>query len=273
MTTSQSGSLSPVFLLGLHRGGTTFVQRLLNCHRDLVVWGENAGILNDYASMFERLRHAPIEKVDASGFAEFSQHATQFIAWANPFSTKELLEVIAAQINTLYSRSGLISRWGIKEIRYCKSTTLEFLKALYPEAKFLFLVRDPMAIYMSRLHVAWGDLPSNQQACEHAQAFLNEFGGTVATMKQFCAANPRQAVMLEVEQFFEGRIAFARLLQFLDLAPDRYRKDLAEKVRSTRVGSSYSDVGRRIDPRVVEIYRSALRQVVRDYRGLGKGSS
>jgi hypothetical protein len=35
-------------LLGFQRGGTTFTQRLLNCRNEVLLWGENHGIVGGY---------------------------------------------------------------------------------------------------------------------------------------------------------------------------------------------------------------------------------
>ena len=40
-----------MFLLTLHRGGGTVLARVLNCHPDLVIWGEHVGLINRLAEI------------------------------------------------------------------------------------------------------------------------------------------------------------------------------------------------------------------------------
>jgi hypothetical protein len=41
----------PVFVFTVHRSGGTVLGRVLNCHPDLVIWGEHGGILNKFAEI------------------------------------------------------------------------------------------------------------------------------------------------------------------------------------------------------------------------------
>jgi hypothetical protein len=41
----------PVFLLTLHRGGGTVLARVLNCHPDLMIWGEHVGLIDRLAAI------------------------------------------------------------------------------------------------------------------------------------------------------------------------------------------------------------------------------
>ena len=41
----------PVFVCGPHRSRSTYLQRLLNIHPGLVVWGEHGGLINRLAEL------------------------------------------------------------------------------------------------------------------------------------------------------------------------------------------------------------------------------
>jgi hypothetical protein len=65
---SPDPSLSPVFLLTLHRGGGTVLARVLNCHSDLVIWGEHVRLINRLAEiddMVTRVGLMIVPKTDA----------------------------------------------------------------------------------------------------------------------------------------------------------------------------------------------------------------
>ena len=72
MVMSNINSSQPIFVLGFHRGGTTFVQRLLNCHEKVTIWGENGGIISDLRVMSERYAKSPAVKVDVEQYRDFS---------------------------------------------------------------------------------------------------------------------------------------------------------------------------------------------------------
>jgi hypothetical protein len=252
METCAPAELEPVFLLGFHRGGTTFVQRLLNCHLDLVVWGEQGGMLNELARMHQCLKSAPLVKVDAADYAGFADFAETFEPWASPATAGEMLRLSARHLDQIYSDCGGIARWGLKEIRYNNDATLHFLMALFPRARFLFLRRDPLAVYRSRLHVRWSEDFTGQDMAEHAREFYREYRYEFGAMERFRAVNGRNVMMLETEDIAQRRVSWEEILAFLDLAPDRYRANMAEKVYAKRVGSSFGDVGKTVDPGLVE---------------------
>jgi len=56
-----------VFLLTVHRGGGTVLARVLNCHPDLVIWGEHVGLINRLAEiddMVTRVGRLMVHKTD-----------------------------------------------------------------------------------------------------------------------------------------------------------------------------------------------------------------
>jgi len=84
-------SRSPVFVLTLHRGGGTVLVRVLNCHPELVIWGEHVGLINRLAEiddMVTRVGRLMAPKTDEAiaEYVTFPEHRlTEFDPWANPF--------------------------------------------------------------------------------------------------------------------------------------------------------------------------------------------
>jgi len=48
--------LGPVFVLSPARGGGTVLARILNCHPQLVIWGEHVGLINRLAEIDDMMK-------------------------------------------------------------------------------------------------------------------------------------------------------------------------------------------------------------------------
>lgn len=154
--------LSPVFLLAMHRGGGTALVRLLNCHPQLVIWGEHVGLINRLAEiddMVSRVGRLMAPKTDEAiaDYAAFPDHRlNEFDPWANPFDYDVFIRSCREMIETIFTR-GLRpgQRWGFKEIRYHRITTVRFLEKLFPEAQFIILRRDIREVAVSAILASW----------------------------------------------------------------------------------------------------------------------
>jgi hypothetical protein len=156
-----------VFIFGAGRSGTTLLQRLLNSYPDTLIWGEHAGVLEQLADGFFRgvedpnlFRHAlPLEQVLTGTDARESWQA-----WMTWFSADRWTAAFRTMVDTLFRPGGLRGKtyWGFKDIRYGerpRDRTLDLLHALFPEAVFVFIVRDPRNVIASRRRM-WGGLRS-----------------------------------------------------------------------------------------------------------------
>lgn len=159
----QKPSAAPVFVISTGRTGSTLVQRLLNCHRELVIWGEHCGFLNGLTETYQLVvesqqKFIPLSPSANSGPSQltptFSQpHAR--IEWANPWSVAEFKQRLKSFIRGYFGahlEHG--QRWGFKEIRYNSLATLNMLSSLFPKGKFVFVKREPEEVIRSKI-LAW----------------------------------------------------------------------------------------------------------------------
>lgn len=145
----------------LGRSGSTLLQRLLNTHSKITIWGEHAGFLTHVARLIEntvgdkdfvdRLSKnvcfrdvivGPLSRPDA------------FIPWVAPLSPEELQDTLARFVRDLFAAdlpSG--TRWGFKEIRYGRAD-YEALFRLFPRTTILVVIRDLPGYLRSRAR-AW----------------------------------------------------------------------------------------------------------------------
>lgn len=138
------------------RSGSTLLQRLLNVHPDITIWGEHGaflrGILQSYAVTLDRNVHENLAdgyEHRASVIGELSDKAV-FKPWVSPFRTEDLAAGVRRLTTDLFTAQLPENvRWGFKEIRY-RSEEIGPLMELYPESHVIVLARDIPGYAMSR---------------------------------------------------------------------------------------------------------------------------
>lgn len=172
----------PIFLFSAGwRSGSTMLQRVITATGQALVWGEAGGALDrlaDASACYEqmlgpggrRFKHG----FGGNGAKEYADFKTagrdgfnKWIACMNPPAEifagafRGFLEEVYAQPAAALG----YSRWGIKEVQSGVEAA-RFLQTLYPQARFVFLVRDPVACLTSIKRRNWLDRPQDPKAVE-----------------------------------------------------------------------------------------------------------
>jgi len=173
---------SPIFIFSAGwRSGSTLLQRLLTASNELLVWGEAGGALDALAEadLGYRQMLAPGKEVFKNGlggngaqqYEEFRKNGKEavhkWIPCLNP-PQNTIRAAFHEFLEATYARPAAelgYSRWGVKEVR-CGLETAEFLRGLYPEAKFVFLIRNPFDCLSSLKRHGWMDRPNDPRALE-----------------------------------------------------------------------------------------------------------
>jgi len=140
----------PVIVLSTGRAGSTLLQKLLNTHPALVIWGEHAGILNQLMGAWRVVSQSEwISDHEPRGKwllqPDRPLNADRWTAWDGSFSKQGFRRNMKRFIDGLFCDDIPEQvRWGFKEIRYCKIELMDFLSELYPQAQFILLVRNPI---------------------------------------------------------------------------------------------------------------------------------
>ena len=154
----------PIFLFGVGRCGSTYLQTLLSRVADIWIWGENDGIaprLLDWGDTLLASRPLsewsfPMPPEQIAGLVRSGKRANE-LAWLNGFRPDDIREIERELFVRLFSvrlPPGK-TRWGYKEIRHGPHDRIpERLLELFPEARIVHTVRHPVATVESSV-VAW----------------------------------------------------------------------------------------------------------------------
>lgn len=151
----------PVIIITTGRSGSTLLQRYLNASPELVVWGEHGGFISGLSNTYNNFMNAPhlqkmlsLGRKHSSSLLDSEASVNVDIEWTNNFTSEDLRNAFRDLIVNVFT-IGLPSekRWGFKEIRY-KRKEVRFLKELFPEAQFIFLLRNPIDTLASMV-AAW----------------------------------------------------------------------------------------------------------------------
>ncbi|CAN5699222.1 sulfotransferase [soil metagenome] len=151
----------PFFVVGSARSGTTLLRLMLNAHPDVAVPPESRFITELYTE----------EEVDAEATLRALGDHHRFGAWELSLDdvrrelgrtgTVRFVDVISAAYRA-YTKAHGKTRWGDKTPRYVEHIPL--ISGLFPDARFVHLVRDGRNVALSYADVPFGPKTVGQVA-------------------------------------------------------------------------------------------------------------
>lgn len=241
---SPVADAAPIFVLGFYRGGTTLLQRLLNCFQGLAIWGEHSGFLREFARAYCSIRSSELQKVNVTDYAHFNGYARRFVSWANGFDANEFLAWQRSSVQQLFGTPPDV-RWGFKEIRYNDHEMMLYLTALYPGCRILFLTRSPEDILVSRVLVRWETrFHETAEITRLCETFETEWHTGLDAARRVQESNHNLA-FVGYEALLQQRCFAPELLEFLKLDPRKLNRTLFETTLEARAGSSFGDMRNR----------------------------
>lgn len=222
----KSSQEAPVFILSAGwRAGSTLLQRLLTASGNILIWGESGGALDCLEDAMQRymqmlgpgggkFRHG-FGGNGAEQYQRFCENTTAgahtWIASMNP-GLNTIREGFRNLFDTVYARPAAatgFSRWGVKEVQLGLDCA-RFLKDLYPDAKFVFMIRNPMDCMLSIKRRDWMDQKGSRDALQYyARHWLK------------LASEFRQAdfgMLVYYEELVRDADVLARLTDYMGLA-------------------------------------------------------
>jgi hypothetical protein len=169
---------APIFVLSAGwRSGSTLVQRLIASDASVLMWGEpfeDYGIVHRLTQTIELFGPGDAH---LSNSIEHLQGAlsNQWIANLNP-GAAALRSAHRAFFETLFSNPAKARgyrRWGCKTVRL-NANHAHYLRWVFPEAKFVFLIRHPLHSFASYRGRRWFYLRPGLQV-RHSRQFLGHW--------------------------------------------------------------------------------------------------
>tara|TARA_R110002050_G_scaffold222726_3_gene358510 strand:- start:2762 stop:3769 length:1008 start_codon:yes stop_codon:yes gene_type:complete len=158
-TTLEKKGESPFFLIGSGRSGTTLLRTILNQHPDICIPPESHGAIPNAVKQYYIGGESGWQRLISLSIGEFLRH-TNFKLWKTDLQKniselyelspeKQSLRSIIDYIYQEYIKKHKIgaSRWGDKTP--FNTLRLKWILKLYPNAKFVFVLRDPRAVASS----------------------------------------------------------------------------------------------------------------------------
>jgi tetratricopeptide (TPR) repeat protein len=156
-----------LFIIAQGRSGSTLLMRLINTIKGYHICGENQGALINLYKFYENLiytNHMRAKKKsnENKSFYSYIELQERFMKrttrreysdfeWFNIFILDDVEEKLRELIIEMFNPQMIYKVWGCKEIRYGKDnednydnfeSELNFLKKLFPKAKFIFNTRN-----------------------------------------------------------------------------------------------------------------------------------
>ena len=255
---SQSEQLScrPFFLVGSGRNGSTLMASVLSKHSDLFVAPEQFAL--PYAIMRFQLSAWKSWSSTATELDGIFQDSRRTTDWdLSNYKRRDSYASLAEYVDHLYRNlSGPdVQRWGDKTP--LNTYFLPRIVELYPDADYIFLIRDGRDVVSSLLQMMAGNKAtkdwSSDQLVERACALWND---SIAAWDWLASQVPSdQMLTVRYEDFVSDTEGTATSMQkFLGVDPDPSVLDSAsERADSMGVSSMqhHQNLSRKIAPRSV----------------------
>jgi hypothetical protein len=160
----------PLFPIGCPRSGTTLLARLLNAHPAVLVTNETAVFLQLHENIVKSREGSP------AGLPYGKEYNA---VWADHLAGRAtaLIEAFYERVRAMERKSQL-RYWGDKHPHH--SHCLPFIAELYPQARYVYLVRDPRDVACSIGRMASADhaevLRSWRDMADQYEAFVQGLG-------------------------------------------------------------------------------------------------
>ncbi len=235
----------PIFVCAVGwRSGSTLLQRLLMTDPSVLIWGEpmdRIGVLDRLVDLISGIGPDWPEPMHYYSNREDADLTRDWVAnlAPDPADFRAGLRGLLDSWLAAPARRRGFARWGVKEVRW-SGDQARLLKWLYPEARFVLLVRHPVSAYLSLRRWGLGDggggwwirLPDRHVGdLETFARFWNELA-----VSWTAAAADLSAVVIRYEDMVAGQVDLAAMGVGLGLSLT------PETALRARVGGSGADM-------------------------------
>lgn len=210
------------FVVGSARSGTTLLRMILNAHPEVAVPPESRFVVELYRSDEVRVEDFLARLDSHQRWASWDTPIENVRAQLAGMTTLPYPEAIEAAY-IAFAKNRNKKRYGDKTPRYIEHIPL--LSRLWPEAKFVHLVRDGREVALS-----YADVPFGPSTVAKAAALWK--GRVVLGMEQGRALGPKRYAEMRYERLLANpQEEIERLCSFLELDFDPAMLDYSERAR------------------------------------------
>jgi len=231
----------PIFLLGTGRCGSTLLQKILNSVENAMIYGEHGGFLKQVAAAyFLNLEDKMIEKYimsqnvaekDPISVFETLKNPQLWSAWTNWYNQETVRNNFRDFIESFFNPISLEQKvhWGFKEIRYGLDDRVpEMLADLYPDGRFVFIVRHPVDVVASKISARASD---GIEADAHTWVAQNTY------FLHFCRENSERSRIVCYEEIISNDSKqLSQLFDWLGFALSDEQRDIIETTKPSYKG-------------------------------------
>lgn len=139
---------SPVFVFSASwRTGSTLLQRIISASNTIFIWGEPHN-LNELLQLYKRMLDVQEQRADGTK-QEYARLSWIPVLSPAPEAMRSAFRSFFRELYFTPIEARGYSRWGFKEVHSNAVPAARMLYELFPEAKFIFLVRNPIETYLS----------------------------------------------------------------------------------------------------------------------------
>lgn len=258
----------PVLVLGHGRSGTTILQGLLRRYLRVSFGTESQfipryyyglsayGDLNDDANLRKLLADLVKER--------WFQRSQSLGFWTSADSlfekvrTRTFRGVLDAIFGELARQTGM-QRWGDKTPDYVFH--LPVLKSLFPDAKYVSIVRDGRDVALSVFELFWGpkNIPSAALEWNHTVQLVKDFEPTISA---------DQFLQIRYEDLLDQPVdVFSRLINFLEIddSNGEILANVDRNIRSELKAGNYNKWKHALTPRQIRQFDAIAGDLLRQY--------
>jgi len=237
--------MAPIFIGGAERSGTTFLGSLFGCVEGACVT-EESGFKSDW--QFPQERDWPAFRDRIGRLWRFRNWNIGDISDLPPSSEREFLET-------------LVRRFAQRDVSYWVDHTprniadFDHLKQVFPEARFVNLIRDGRAVAASMMPLEWG--PNTPAACAHR--WVRDVGTGLAAVHRHpddVTTIYYEDLVLDPVKTMNRVFAFLDLEKRVDKVEDLISK--AEFLPAYAAAGQHRDVGRPPNASSIDKWRERL---------------
>ncbi len=152
-------NIQPIFILGVHRSGTTLLNLMLDCHSRIAIPYESYFFIDYYKN---KNSFGDLQSIDNRITLVKSILSERYVQqWDQNISADDIdidecvsLEKTINQIYTVYAKCFDKDIWGDKTPLYIEH--IDIINKMFPTARFVHIIRDGRDVALSTVQQYWG---------------------------------------------------------------------------------------------------------------------